>query len=76
LPSRALLQRPDWLFLDEATASLDEAIEARLYRLLQERLPEATIVSIAHRTAVAAYHAKRFVLVGDGAGARLAAGSL
>ena len=30
--ARALLQRPDWLFLDEATASLDEAIETRLYR--------------------------------------------
>ena len=74
--ARALLQRPDWLFLDEATASLDEAIEARLYRLLQERLPEATIVSIAHRRGVAAYHATRFVLVGDAAGARLAAGPL
>ena len=28
------------LFLDEATASLDEPAEAALYRLLQERLPE------------------------------------
>jgi putative ATP-binding cassette transporter len=74
--ARALLQRPDWLFLDEGTASLEEAIEARLYRLLQERLPEATIVSIAHRPGVAAYHTKRFVLVGDAAGTRLAAGSL
>jgi putative ATP-binding cassette transporter len=74
--ARALLQRPDWLFLDEATASLDEAIEARLYRILQERLPQATIVSIAHRPGVAAYHAKRFVLVGNAAGARLAAGPL
>jgi putative ATP-binding cassette transporter len=74
--ARALLQRPDWLFLDEATASLDEAIEARLYRLLQERLPAATIVSIAHRPGVAAYHAKRFVVAGDAAGARLAAAPL
>jgi len=36
--ARALLQKPDWLFLDEATSALDEATEARLYRLLRERL--------------------------------------
>ena len=39
--ARALLQAPDFLFLDEATASLDEPAEAVLYRLLQERLPAA-----------------------------------
>src|SRR5262249_41367446 len=44
--SRALLQRPDWLFLDEATAALDEASERALYALLCERLPDAAIVSI------------------------------
>ena len=38
--ARALLQAPDYLFLDEATASLDEASEAALYQLLQERLPK------------------------------------
>ena len=37
--ARALLQKPDFLFLDEATASLDEPSEAALYRLIQERLP-------------------------------------
>jgi len=72
--ARALLQRPDWLFLDEATASVDEAIEARLYRVMQERLPAATIVSIAHRTSVAAYHAKRFALHGNGGSMRLSTG--
>ncbi len=36
--ARALLQKPDFLFLDEATASLDEPSEAVLYRLIQERL--------------------------------------
>ena len=47
---RALLQRPDFLFLDETTASLDEAAESALYRLLQDRLPGTTIVSIGHRS--------------------------
>ena len=48
--ARALLQAPDYLFLDEATASLDEASEAALYLLLQERLPNTTVVSIGHRS--------------------------
>ena len=42
--------RRNYLFLDEATASLDEASEAALYRLLAEKLPATTIVSIGHRT--------------------------
>ena len=46
--ARALLSKPDWLFLDEATASLDPAGEADLYRVLRQRLPGTTLVSIAH----------------------------
>jgi putative ATP-binding cassette transporter len=60
--ARALLQKPDWLFLDEATAALDETSEQRLYDLLQQRLPNATIVSIAHHPELAAYHQKQFAL--------------
>jgi putative ATP-binding cassette transporter len=58
--ARALLHKPDWLFLDEATAALDEAGEQQLYELIQQRLPNATLVSIAHRPEVAAYHRKSF----------------
>ena len=57
--ARALLLRPDWLFLDEATASLDPESEAELYAALQRELPATTIVSIAHRESVAALHARR-----------------
>jgi putative ATP-binding cassette transporter len=64
--ARALLQKPDFLFLDEATASLDEPSEARLYKLLRERLPEATVVSIGHRSTLAAFHERRLVLEPDG----------
>jgi putative ATP-binding cassette transporter len=60
--ARALLAKPDWLFLDEATASLDPEAEAHLYRTLKERLPGTTIVSIAHRPSVAAFHARHLVL--------------
>ena len=71
--ARALLNKPEWLFLDEATAALDEATEAHLYGLLRERLPNATLVSIAHRPAVAAFHGKRYALEVAGGRARLAA---
>lgn len=64
--ARAILQAPDVLFLDEATASLDEPSEAALYRLLQERLPKATIVSIGHRSTLAAFHRRRLALERDG----------
>ncbi len=61
--ARAILARPDWLFLDEATASLDPQSEAELYALLRSRLPGTTIVSIAHRPSVAALHARRLTLI-------------
>jgi len=60
--ARALLQRPDWLFLDEATSALDEASEARIYRLLRERLPDTTLVSVGHRSTLARFHERRLDL--------------
>jgi putative ATP-binding cassette transporter len=64
--ARALLHRPQYLFLDEATASLDEDSEAALYRLLEEKLPATTIVSIGHRSTLEAFHQRNVVLVRDG----------
>ncbi len=64
--ARALLQAPQFLFLDEATASLDEPSEAALYRLLQEKLPDTTIVSIGHRTTLAAFHPRKAALARTG----------
>ena len=60
--ARALLTKPDWLFLDEATASLDPEAEADLYRTLTARLPNTTLVSIAHRPSVAAFHERHLIL--------------
>ncbi|MDR2788966.1 MAG: ATP-binding cassette domain-containing protein, partial [Candidatus Accumulibacter sp.] len=60
--ARVLLHKPEWIFLDEATASLDPINEAAMYRLLQERLPKTTIVSVAHRESVAAHHDKALEL--------------
>ena len=54
--ARAILGRPDWLFLDEATSALDEKLEAEIYRMLSEVLPNTTIVSIGHRSTLIALH--------------------
>ncbi|WP_448206099.1 ABC transporter ATP-binding protein/permease [Azospirillum sp. sgz302134] len=57
--ARALLHKPDWLFLDEATSACDPETEARLYGLLAERLPGTIVLSIGHRASLAAYHDRR-----------------
>lgn len=57
--ARALLNRPDWLFLDEATAALPEDAQAALYRLLKDRLPGTTVISIGHRASLGEFHGRR-----------------
>jgi putative ATP-binding cassette transporter len=64
--ARALLHAPHYLFLDEATASLDEPSEAALYRLLEAKLPATTIVSIGHRSTLDAFHQRNVKLARDG----------
>jgi putative ATP-binding cassette transporter len=66
--ARALVQKPDWLFLDEASSALDEATEARLYRLVRERLPETMVFSIGHRATLGPFHTRRLMVkpIGNG----------
>jgi putative ATP-binding cassette transporter len=64
--ARVFLHAPAWLFLDEATSALDEATERHVYRELRIQLPGTTIVSIAHRPGVAAYHERRVEIVPAG----------
>jgi putative ATP-binding cassette transporter len=63
--ARALLNKPDWLFLDEATASLPEDAQDALYRLLKEKLPGTTLVSIGHRASLAAHHERQLQWSGE-----------
>lgn len=60
--ARALLIAPDWLFMDEATSALDAPTERAMYALLQQRLPEATLVSVAHRVGVIEFHAQIYAV--------------
>ena len=52
----ALINWPEWLFLDEANAALPEQAQADLYALLREKLPQTTLVSIGHRDSLAQFH--------------------
>ena len=66
--ARVLVQKPDWLFLDEATAAVDEVTEARLYRLVRDRLPGTTLFSVGHRATLRPFHARRLVVERTGNG--------
>jgi putative ATP-binding cassette transporter len=73
--ARALLAKPQYLFLDEATASLDEPSEATLYALLEQQLSSSTIISIGHRATLHAFHNRSVALTRDGDGFALAEGA-
>lgn len=60
--ARVLLHKPDWVFLDDSTASLDESMEKRVYDIIAERLPKTTVVSMTHRPTVARYHGRCWLM--------------
>ena len=64
--ARILLVRPAWVFLDEATSALDEPREQEMYELLRQELPQASIVSVGHRSTLRAVHDEELHLQGDG----------
>jgi putative ATP-binding cassette transporter len=66
--ARALVQKPDWLFLDEATSAVDEATEARLYRLVRERLAGTTVFSVGHRATLRPFHSRHLLVHTNGKG--------
>ena len=68
--ARALVQKPDWLFMDEATSALDEASESQLYRLLGSKLPRLTVISIGHRSSLGQFHQRRLAIRSDENGVR------
>jgi len=63
--ARVLLGKPDFVFLDEATASVDEKSEADLYELLKRSLPHSAVTSVGHRGTLFAWHSERLKFEGD-----------
>jgi putative ATP-binding cassette transporter len=64
---RVLLLQPSLVFFDESTSALDEGMEHALYTLVRERLPQATVVSVGHRSSLGPLHQRELVLLGHGA---------
>ncbi|MDO9438377.1 MAG: ABC transporter ATP-binding protein/permease [Hydrogenophaga sp.] len=62
--ARVMLKKPAWVLADEATSALDEEAEATIYQRLVDRVKQAhgAIVSIAHRSTLAAHHRQRWAL--------------
>jgi putative ATP-binding cassette transporter len=71
--ARMLIQGPKLIVMDEATAALDSSSQDRLMRLVIDRLPASTLVSVAHRVELEAFHTRKLVLEYREDGARLVA---
>jgi putative ATP-binding cassette transporter len=69
--ARVLLHKPGWVFLDEATAALDENSQHHIMGLFDAELKNTTVLSIAHRPDLAAYHTRTLQLVHGRDGVRL-----
>jgi putative ATP-binding cassette transporter len=69
--ARLLLHNPDIIVLDEATSALDEKSQDRMMGMLTTELPKATIVSVAHRVELEAFHSRKIVLERRKGGAKL-----
>lgn len=63
--ARILIHQPAVAFLDEATASMDEGLEDAMYRLVRERLPNTSIISVGHRSTLQIHHQQQLVINPD-----------
>jgi putative ATP-binding cassette transporter len=69
--ARLLLHKPNIIVLDEATSALDEKTQDKMMGMLIEELPEATVLSVAHRVELEAFHTRKITLEKREGGARL-----
>jgi putative ATP-binding cassette transporter len=69
--ARVMINRPKWLYMDESTSALDAPTAVALYELVRSRLPDTTVISIAHNPEIASFHDRMVTLVPDPAGSRV-----
>ncbi len=59
---RLLLNRPQWIFLQEAFDSLDPQDEERMLQLICEQLPDSTLLTISHLANGVSFYSRRLPL--------------
>jgi putative ATP-binding cassette transporter len=69
--ARLFLHKPDIIVLDEATSALDEKSQDKMMELMTRELPKATVISVAHRAELEAFHSRKIVLERRKGGAKL-----
>lgn len=69
--ARLLLNDPNIIVMDEATAALDEKSQDRMMQTVIDELPDATIISVAHRAELEAFHSRKITLERREGGAKL-----
>lgn len=69
--ARLLLHNPDIVVLDEATSALDEKSQDKMMETVMRELPKATIISVAHRAELEAFHSRKVTLERRKGGAKL-----
>ena len=63
---RVLLNRPQLVFLDEASSAMDEGLEYAMYHLLRQSLPDTILVSVGHRSSLLEFHTQELEVLGEG----------
>jgi putative ATP-binding cassette transporter len=53
---RALIQKSDWIIMDEPTSAMDKENETNAYQMLNEYLPNSTVITIGHSPSLKAFH--------------------
>jgi len=66
--ARVVLQKPDIVIMDESTSALDELSQKRMMELMNERLPDAMVIHVAHRPGLERYHNREIVLKRENGG--------
>lgn len=59
--ARLILQRPEWILIEEATDALDATAERCLMEMLHRELPNAAIITISFHPGLEALHQRKLV---------------